>query len=195
MWYYTHKHKEGWNMVSLHTMEFIQPHLLWLDLTEERRKLLRHSAQTEIEGIIFSLIIQIKLDLWVPDTVDKMLIGQTYRNTTNSAILMETSDKTPRSSLLFILIFIWGRPQSTANIITPSSPNLTRLERKYRSEWVCQIVHLKCSNLVNFTNICFLQFCWITCKKSLSLLCPGRAFTEHTHRGVNTNLNQGLLFD
>lgn len=36
------KHKRGGYVVSLHTMEFIQPHLLWLDLTVKRRKLLRH---------------------------------------------------------------------------------------------------------------------------------------------------------
>lgn len=42
----THKHKSGGHVVSLHTMELIQPHLLWLDLPVERRKLLRHTATT-----------------------------------------------------------------------------------------------------------------------------------------------------
>lgn len=50
----TYKHKRGGHVVSLHTMKFIQPHLLWLDLTVERRKLLRHTAQTQKEQSLFS---------------------------------------------------------------------------------------------------------------------------------------------
>lgn len=42
----THKHQRGGHVVVLHSMELIQPHLLRLDLTVERRKLLRHAAQT-----------------------------------------------------------------------------------------------------------------------------------------------------
>jgi hypothetical protein len=33
----TYKHEFGRNVVILHMVELVEPHLLWLDLTRERR--------------------------------------------------------------------------------------------------------------------------------------------------------------
>lgn len=50
----TYKHKCGGHVVYLHTMEFIQPHFFWLDLTVERRELLCHTSK--IQKIIVRFI-------------------------------------------------------------------------------------------------------------------------------------------
>ena len=62
--YYAHfkssyKHKRGGHMVPLHTMEFIQPHLLWLDLAVERRKLLRHATQTKKKLLVCFIFLHL----------------------------------------------------------------------------------------------------------------------------------------
>lgn len=54
-------------MVFLHTMEFIQPHFLWLDLTVEGRKLLCHTSQAQKDGCkIYELVLKVGLivDSW-----------------------------------------------------------------------------------------------------------------------------------
>lgn len=86
-------------MVPLHAVEFIQPHLLCLDLTVERRKLLRHTEQST--NGVKAVFAHNKTKCLHSDVVP--VPGITYRNTTNSASRMEISDRKPRSSLLFIL--------------------------------------------------------------------------------------------
>lgn len=94
-WVQTYKHEGGGNVVGLHTMKFIQPHLLSLDLTVERRKLLRHAAQRTKTSLYLSELG------WMELNQDIFL--KTYMKTNSSSSRMETSDRNPLSSLLFIL--------------------------------------------------------------------------------------------
>lgn len=114
----TYKHKRRWHVVYLHTMKFIQPHLLRLDLPVEWGKLLCHSV-TKTNSSRFSLCLLVCMsftqNVWglffflkKPTTFNsvstkQMADGYAYRNTTSSTIRTEISDRNPRSSLLFIL--------------------------------------------------------------------------------------------
>lgn len=59
----TYKHKRGGHTVYLHTMELIQPHFFWLDLTVERRKLLRHTSQTQKKEEEWNSLIDFNLNV------------------------------------------------------------------------------------------------------------------------------------
>lgn len=103
----TYKHQSGGHVVYLHTMELIQPHLLWLDLTVERRKLLCHSIQTKDCMFLYFLLLVIQtfllLNVLIKQLCKQFKSEHPYRNTTSSTILTEISDRNPRSRFLFIL--------------------------------------------------------------------------------------------
>lgn len=99
----THKHKRCGDVVSFHAMELIQPHLLRLDLTVEWWKLLCHAEWIASLKLLTWLIHPEIIRILRHTLIQMTEGGCTYRNTTNSAIRMEISDRKPRSSLLFIL--------------------------------------------------------------------------------------------
>lgn len=111
----TYKHKRGGHMVYLHTVEFIQPHFLWLDLTVERWELLRHTLQTQK--------ITVRFINWFKPSSDHRLMKPIMLKC--SGIQEHNQQHDPDGSLRqeptkepSVHGISWNELESTANIIT-----------------------------------------------------------------------------
>lgn len=103
-------------MVYLHTMEFIQPHFFRLDLTVERRKLLRHTSQTQkIKSLYLLTGFKPRSDqgLMKPMTKKGIVIQEHNQQHNPDGDLRHEPTKQPP-----LHVNVWKELQPTANIIT-----------------------------------------------------------------------------